>query len=711
MWEERAIAPINKDILHLPVEEGGKNLLSIRDRNDAIKIKTLQSYLTRDENRGKWCDLADQSFRKSVPEGRLVEKRARISPFTQTWSPLQRKLPRALKQMIKTAAKFQLKFDALSLAKDVKEELPVWFNIGGKKDLNRHNNSNCAKCLRNIHGVRTVGHILDIIQRNYHRHSRRRNCACNSCRADRLLGCDYPYKCQEEAIKILDCIDEKWDPRCTTNQPNAELTAEERTANSQALEDKKEVIFDPRITLNQPSSNGFRIFCNINCNSPANQLDPLEEEGESFREAVYIGNAHEINEDGEHCSAGGVWYGPEDPRNTSVRVEKELASKEGGVVAAILYTIQNSPREVSIDFWINSKRILRALTTDLDESEDKGWIGVNDKVLLKTIVAALRGRGTRCTLREAGESENQAMQRASELARLGLHDGEPVFLQMDIPPAFNLTGMKLKKGSQASFYKAIKASKPKPERMKTTMMLDITRHAAKNLSGRAPIDSQIWLSIRHQDITRTTRDFMWRCLHQAYKLGDYWRNIPTYEQRATCPNCQVDETMEHILLECSAPGQEILWKLARELWEMKGYQWPEMNYGSVFACALVDVRNQAGKRDEGANRLFRILISETAHLIWKFRCTRVIDRGNDPTRFFTEAELHNKWLHCINSRLRTDALLTNSKKYGNRALNPKKVMNTWNGVLKDAENLSDTWVWQSGFLVGIPPLRPPGRNQ
>ncbi|KAJ7469509.1 hypothetical protein FB451DRAFT_1038795 [Mycena latifolia] len=146
MWEGRAIAPINKDILHLPVEEGGKNLLSIRDRNDAIKIKTLQSYLTRDENRGKWCDLADQSFRKSVPEGRLVEKRARISPFTQTWSPLQRKLPRALKQMIKTAAKFQLKFDALSLAKDVKEELPVWFNIGGKKDLNRHNNSNCAKC-------------------------------------------------------------------------------------------------------------------------------------------------------------------------------------------------------------------------------------------------------------------------------------------------------------------------------------------------------------------------------------------------------------------------------------------------------------------------------------------------------------------------------------------------------------------------------------
>ncbi|KAJ7752489.1 hypothetical protein DFH07DRAFT_744952 [Mycena maculata] len=107
----------------------------------------------------------------------------------------------------------------------------------------------------------------------------------------------------------------------------------------------------------------------------------------------------------------------------------------------------------------------------------------------------------------------------------------------------------------------------------------------------------------------------------------------------------------------------------------------------------------------------RRIYMKSAHQIWKSRCTRVIDRGNDPTRYATEAELHNKWLHCINSRLRTDALLTDTKKYGSRALNIRKVMNTWNGVLKDPENLPDIWVWQSGFLVGIPPLRPTGRNQ
>ncbi|KAJ7018664.1 hypothetical protein C8F04DRAFT_894320, partial [Mycena alexandri] len=96
-------------------------------------------------------------------------------------------------------------------------------------------------------------------RRNYHRHYRRRNCACNTCRSDRGAGCDSPYKCHEEAVKILDCIDEKWDPRIAVNLPNPELTKEEVQLNAQALIDKDSVIFDPSITL-QNLSDGFRIF-------------------------------------------------------------------------------------------------------------------------------------------------------------------------------------------------------------------------------------------------------------------------------------------------------------------------------------------------------------------------------------------------------------------------------------------------------------------
>ncbi|KAJ7018275.1 ribonuclease H-like protein [Mycena alexandri] len=480
--------------------------------------------------------------------------------------------------------------------------------------------------------------------------------------------------------------------------------------NLQAITDKEDVTFDPKITL-QRFEDGYRVFCDKRSDSPAHQLDPIEGEDEPSDEIVFIGSHNEVNEDGENCSAGGIWYGPEVTRNTTVRVSKNLASKEGGIAAAILYVIQNSPREVSLHFRIQSKQIIHVLTKGLEECEDKGWLGVADSVLLKAITAALRGRGTRCTLREAGDLDRIGMSNAVELAKIGLDHGEPAPLYTDIPQDYNLDGIKLSSGTQSIFYQAIKAMRTKPDRMKTTIMLDITQHAARDLSGRTPTDGDIWRSVRNKDISRTTRDFMWRCLHQAYKVGPYWSDIPTFEHWGTCRHCQVEESMEHILLECDAPGQEVLWKLAQRLWELKGFQWPVMNYGRIFAGGLVDVQNGAGKSDKGANRLFRILISETAHLIWKLRCTRVIERNSNPARYYSEAEIHNKWLHCINSHLKTNALLTDTKKYGNRAIKIKTDLNTWKGVLKDPENLPEIWVWQSGFVVGIPPLRPLGRNQ
>ncbi|KAJ7158223.1 ribonuclease H-like protein [Mycena crocata] len=457
-------------------------------------------------------------------------------------------------------------------------------------------------------------------------------------------------------------------------------------------------------------SRGYRIFGYGGHGTPAHQLE-APAGSEPSEETLYIKGAHKINEDGEFISAGGVWFGPEDERNSSLRVPEEMASKDAGEAAAILYVIQNTPLEVSLNITICSTRIIRCLTTDLESSESKGWVGIADSKILRAIVAALRGKGCRCTLREASGPDETNMSEAKCLAQLGLEDDNPTPLITDIPLGYDLDGMSIAGASQKTFYQALKAQRNKPERMKTKVMLDITRHAANELAGKTPSDSQIWRSIRDQDISRTTRDWMWKCLHQAYKLGNYWQNIPTYEQLATCQACRVDESMEHILLECTASGQETIWKLAKQLWEMKGLQWPEITYGSIFACSLGDFKDAKGKRDEGANRLFRILISESAHQIWKLRCNRVFERGNDPEHYHTEAEVHNKWLHCINYRLKMDILLTDSRKFGSRALNIKKVVKTWNGVLKDPENLPDIWVWQSGLLVGIPPLRPPGRNR
>ena len=98
-------------------------------------------------------------------------------------------------------------------------------------------------------------------------------------------------------------------------------------------------------------------------------------------------------------------------------------------------------------------------------------------------------------------------------------------------------------------------------------------------------------------------------------------------------------------------------------------------------------------------------------MIWKLRCEWKFEREpkNDPLP--SELEIHNRWLASINKRLLLDYITTNKKKYGKRATSKKLVAQTWNGVLLNSRNLLDSNIQQSGVLVGIQSLRPPGRNR
>jgi hypothetical protein len=105
---------------------------------------------------------------------------------------------------------------------------------------------------------------------------------------------------------------------------------------------------------------------------------------------------------------------------------------------------------------------------------------------------------------------------------------------------FHLEGKKLSEGSQRTFYRHLKyRRKPPPKRLKMMIMLDRTRYVVVQLSGRTPTDSEIWQAI-HKDITRTTRVFCWRTIHQAYKIGEYWRNKPAFEHYVEWRHCRVD---------------------------------------------------------------------------------------------------------------------------------------------------------------------------
>ncbi|KAJ3799340.1 hypothetical protein GGU11DRAFT_679683 [Lentinula aff. detonsa] len=107
-------------------------------------------------------------------------------------------------------------------------------------------------------------------------------------------------------------------------------------------------------------------------------------------------------------------------------------------------------------------------------------------------------------------------------------------------------------------------------------------------------------------------------------------------------------------------------------------------------------QGRKGKPDKGKSRLQRIIMSESTHLIWKLRNTRVIGGKGPPSK----KEIANKWHYALNSRLATDRILTNKKTFGSRAIAASLVLNTWRGTLEDEGNLPEDWTREAGVLVG-----------
>jgi len=71
-------------------------------------------------------------------------------------------------------------------------------------------------------------------------------------------------------------------------------------------------------------------------------------------------------------------------------------------------------------------------------------------------------------------------------------------------------------------------------------------------------------------------------------------------------------------------AKEIIWRLTEGVWKESGHEWP-----GIIGRGLVNYTNNDGKPDTGDNRLFAILMSGAAHLIWRIRYEwRIQKEGN-----------------------------------------------------------------------------------
>ncbi|KAJ7587774.1 hypothetical protein C8J56DRAFT_786334 [Mycena floridula] len=376
-------------------------------------------------------------------------------------------------------------------------------------------------------------------------------------------------------------------------------------------------------------------------------------------------------------------------------------SPTNATLTAVLAGLNVLDERHNVDIKTDDTTALQILSKQLKKWEDVGFVSLTNKALVKALIAQLRQRTGIITISEALDGSTQAAKALAKasLDNLGLRNDRPGDLR--IRSDVVIRGAKLTNLTQASAYKLIRETVEVKERRTTDRNISQIQAALLLLNNVSPTEAQIWRSIRSTDFLRRPRNFLYLAINQAHKLGKFWLRIPDFCDWGTCQYCNETESMEHILFECRRPGQVQLWNLAQLLWKGKNLPWPQMSMGLALGCGLVKFYNDDKHRLYGAERLFRIVVAETMHAIWKIRCDVVLKRNNSPIAI---AKAHNTWVQALNERLKYDCFMTNQARYGKRALNPKLVLCTWSGVLKDKNDLPDSWIMEPKVLVGIEPI-------
>ncbi|KAF5339714.1 hypothetical protein D9757_015332 [Collybiopsis confluens] len=225
LWDEKQHTRINYQTIQAPIDTGGKQLLDIVARNEAIMVTWLQSYLDQSESRATWAYVADALLAHHVPQKFAnTEERLRINMFLQSWKTKKDALPEDLKKMISVAEKFGTRVEGLAFSREIMWQMPIWYHSEAKQTLGIKNKE--CNCLRKNHHVQTVGDTETVAKKsNSPRHTRRRNCRCAACsQAREHNGCLTPYRCFAKARDLLHTLPQKWNP--LTRQPEDYETEE-----------------------------------------------------------------------------------------------------------------------------------------------------------------------------------------------------------------------------------------------------------------------------------------------------------------------------------------------------------------------------------------------------------------------------------------------------------------------------------------------------
>ena len=330
------------------------------------------------------------------------------------------------------------------------------------------------------------------------------------------------------------------------------------------------------------------------------------------------------------CGSG-VWFGQDDPRNRALRIPGDAQSNQVGKIAAVIAALEMIPPYQPVKIYTDSKYVIEGLTTHLESWENDGWINIKNALLFRKAAHLMRHESAKTTMQWVkGHDGIQGNEGSDALAKQGANKRHPDPLNLEILTEFDVQGAKLPTLTQATAYRGILERKEPEPRNTTEKHLQLARMAIKRITGEVETNAAIWRSTRKQAIRPIIQQFLYKTIRGTHLIGKYWRHINGYEERGTCLKCNKTESMGHILTQCTERTTQTVWRLAKDLWPHRTIPWLEVTLGTILGCGSIRLKpDRQGRNDRrrphkktypGATRLFQILLSESAYLIWVLRC-------------------------------------------------------------------------------------------